>query len=592
MRMRTLALVATLAASGLIVAAPAAQAHGSGSLPVPSVEGPIPSVVGSPGNNYTFFASDLDLPARDYVEEEFFYSGVANVYDATVAPGIGARETPSPTASIVSSGHPYKTRMVVRRPAKASAFNGTVVVEWLNATSQYDVEALWFRTHEFLMRDGYAWVGITAQSAPITNPTLGLKAFSPTRYGTLDLTAGGALATGDPLSFDAYGQGIQAVRRAGVLGGLQRRVKTVIAAGVSQSAGRVSVFTNAIETRGRPVADAVLLYIGGEKLRTDLRVPVFKVLSETEYAAAPATFANEISSLQPDTDRMRTWSVTGTSHSDWASFAVRYALLRRDQPTAPLRDNCARPSRSRIPDRYTLSTAIHHLAAWERRGAPPPTAPRIALAEDGLTVLRDAYGNALGGLRLAPFAVPVALDTGVNENPPGGTGLCFLNGTHVPFDTATLDALYPDRQAYLWAFTRTVLSNVRDGYVLPTDAREMLRDARASLAGRGLQCGPLCANVAQFPIQPSTQLLRDHTAFFYLRGGDALLCTLDAATLAVARGQTDVAGQDRHYADAVALLERYRAQVDRFRRLGRATPEQAALLDEYATILIGQLSAA
>jgi hypothetical protein len=314
------------------------------------------------------------------------------------------------------------------------------------------------------------------------------------------------------------------------------------------------------------------------------------VLSETEYAAAPATFANEISSLQPDTNRMRTWSVTGTSHSDWASFAVRYALLRRDQPTAPLRDNCARPSR--IPDRYTLSAAIHHLAVWEQRGTPPPTAPRIALAEDGLTVLRDTYGNALGGLRLAPFAVPIGLDTGVNENPPGGTGLCFLNGTHIPFDTATLDALYPSRQAYRWPFTRAVLSNVRDGYVLPADAREMLRDARASLAGRGLVCGPLCANVAQFPIQPSTQLLRDHTASLYLRGGDALLRTLDAATLAVARGQTDTARQDRHYAVAVALLKRYRAQVDRLRRLGRATPEQAALLDEYATILIGQLAAA
>jgi hypothetical protein len=256
--MRSLVLAASLA-SGLAVVAPPALAHGSGTLPVPSVEGPIPSVVGSPGNDYTFFASDLDLPARGYVEEEFFYTGTANVYDATVAPGIGARETPSPTASIVSTGHPYKTRMVVRRPAKASAFNGTVVVEWLNATSQYDVEALWFRTHEFLMRDGYAWVGIAAQSAPITNPTLGLKAFSPTRYSTLDLTAGGTLTAGDPLSFDAYGQGIRAVRRAGVLGDLQRRVKTVIAAGVSQSAGRVSVFTNAIETRGRPVADAVLL---------------------------------------------------------------------------------------------------------------------------------------------------------------------------------------------------------------------------------------------------------------------------------------------------------------------------------------------
>jgi hypothetical protein len=559
-------------------------------VPVPSVTGPVPSTVGSAGNDYTFFASDLDLAARGYVEQEYFYSGHANVYDATVAPGIGARPTPSPTANIVSTDHAYKTRMVVRRPARQAAFNGTVVVEWLNATSQYDVEALWFRTHEFLMRDGYAWVGITAQSAPVTNPTLGLKAFSPVRYGSLDLTDGATLTSGDPLSFDVYGQGLQAVRKAGVLGGLQSKVRTVVAAGVSQSAGRVSVFLNAIQPRGKAVADAALLYVGGERLRDDLRLPVFKVLSETEFTA-PAS-ANEISSLQPDTDRMRTWAVTGTSHSDWASFAVRYALLQRDQPSAPLRDNCARPSRSRIPDRYTISAAIDHLSTWARRGNAPPEAPLIALAADGVTVLRDERGNALGGLRLAPFAVPVGLDTGANENPPGGAGLCFLNGTHVPFDRATLHALYPDRQTYLRQFTRAAWQNVHDGYLLRADARELLHDASTSITGRNLECGPLCANVAQFPIQPSTQLLRDHTAFLYMRGGDELLQTLDEATLAVARGQTDPTSRQRHYTRAIQLLQYYQAQIDRQRRLGRATVGQADLLSGYATLLIERLTAA
>jgi len=563
-------------------------------VPVPQIAGPIPSDLDSPGNNHTFFASDLDLDHRGYQEEEYFYSGQANVYDATVAPGIGARETPSPTADIVSSGHPYMTRMVIRRPESPANFNGTVVVEWLNATSQYDIEALWFRTHEFLMRDGYAWVGITAQSAPITNPVLGLKAFSPERYGSLDLTDGGTLTTGDPLSFDAYAQGIQAVRKAGVLGKLQHRVQTVIAAGVSQSAGRVSVFTNAIQPRSKPVADAVLLYIGGEKMRTDLTLPVFKVLSETEFAAAPATFANEISSLQPDTERMRTWSVAGTSHSDWASFAVRYALLQRDQPTASLQDGCVRPSRSRIPDRYTLSTAIDRLATWAQRGRAPATAPLIALEADGLTVQRDSRGNALGGIRLAPFQVPVALDTGVNETPAGSTALCFLNGTHIPFDTATLNSLYPDRQTYLRQFYDAIGQNVRDGYVLREDAREMKANARASIIGRGLECGPLCANVAQFPIQPSTQLLRDHTAFLYMRGGDWLVAILDAATLAVAKGQTASSPeqQERYFGRAIDLLHRYQQTLDQQERLGRATSGQAALLGGYAQTLIDRLSAA
>ncbi|GIE94230.1 alpha/beta hydrolase domain-containing protein [Paractinoplanes rishiriensis] len=583
------ALLASLLAG--IVAAPVpatASGPGTGTVPVPVVTGPIPAT----GESHPFFATDLDLAARGYLEQEFFYRGAANVYDATVAPGIGARPSPSPTAAIVSTGHHYQTRMVVRRPARADRFNGTVIVEWLNATSQYDVEALWFRTHEFLLRDGYAWVGITAQSAPVTHPALGLKAFDPHRYGGLDLTAGGTLTSGDPLSFDVYAQGLQAVRRTGVLGTLRPGIRTVIAAGVSQSAGRVSVFANAIQPRNRPVADAALLYVGGERLRADLTMPVFKVLSETEFAAAPASNASEVSSLQPDTGLMRTWAVAGTSHSDWASFAVRYALLQRDQPTAALQDNCARPSRSRIPDRYSLSAAMHHLARWAQRRAVPPTAPLISLAPGGLTVVRDAGGNALGGLRLAPFEVPVAVDTGVNENRPGATGLCFLNGTHLPFDRATLTSRYPDRRTYLTRFTAAVRDNLRDGYVLPADAGEMLRDARSSLAGRDLECAELCANVAQFPVQPSTQLLRDHTAFLYLRGADRLLDALDHATLAVARGQTDPAHRQTQYSRAIRWLETYRVLLDRMRQHGRVTEGQARLLDGYSAVLIERLSPA
>jgi hypothetical protein len=566
-------------------------------VPTPTVTGPIPSDLASSPRNHTFFATDLDLRSRGYVEQEFFFSGHANTYDATFSGGIGARPTASPTASVVTTGNPYTTRMVVRRPAHPAHFNGVVVVEWMNATSNYDVEALWFRAHEFFLRDGYAWVGITAQSGPITHPTLGLKQFSPLRYGALDLTAGGRFTNGDPLAYDVFAQGVQAIRHAGVLGPLGARLKKVVGTGVSQSAGRLSVYLNAIQVRGEPVLDAVLLYIGGERLRTDLGLPIIKLLSETEYTSPPS--ANEIAALQPDTERLRTWSMAGTSHSDWASFAVRYALLRRDQPAASLRDNCLHPSRSRIPDRYVISAAIEWLSRWgERSGhhgpeAAPPVSPPIQLAGDGVTVLRDAYGNALGGIRLAPFAVPVALDSGFNAVPPGTGGLCFLNGTHVPFDTATLNQLYPTRRAYLEPFFKAVFDNVRDGFVLEPDAKEMLHEALVSLYGRGLDCGPLCANFAQFPIQPSTQVLRDHTKFLYMKGDEPILRSLDAATQAVARGYTASLNDAKvaWFSQAMGWLQRYKAQITMQRQRERATEHQAALLSEYADVLIAELQA-
>ncbi|MET0735141.1 MAG: alpha/beta hydrolase domain-containing protein [Microbacterium sp.] len=568
-----LVLAAAVVAALLPGALPATAAEPDTSVfPIPTVTGPIASDVGDPAVGHTFMASDL-LANRGYVEEEFFYSGLANRYTATVAGGIGSRPTPSVTADIVSSGHPYTTRMVVRRPADAADFNGTVIVEWQNATSNYDVEAYWFRAHEHLIRSGYAWVGITAQNTPINHATLGLKAFDANRYGSLDLTGGGVLTSGDHLSFDAYGQGIQAIRHAGVLGDLQDGIETVVAAGVSQSAGRVSVFTNAIQTRGEPIADAVLLLIGGEKMRDDLPIPVFKVYSESENATAV------FNTLQPDTSRMRTWHATGTTHSDWQSLIVRYPELARDQPTVSFSDTCAQgPTRSRIPERYAWASATDHLVEWAREGVQPPTAPALFRA-DG-TFERDALGNAVGGLRLAPVEVPIALAA------PG----CGLNGLYQPFSAETLAGLYPTRDSYLAPFRAAVAQNVADGYVVAEDAAEMLAVAESSIIGLGLVCEEFCANVSQFPLRPSTQSLRDQTASYYLIGGAELVDLLDRATLAVATGTTYPGQRAASFADARARLIEYRDAVAVALSQGRASSGQAAVLTSFAEVLIAGLA--
>ncbi|MFE5409421.1 alpha/beta hydrolase domain-containing protein [Microbacterium sp. NPDC056569] len=574
---RAVAAVAAIAvATGAFVLSPGAGAAepavDESLFPVPDVRGPIPSAVGDPAVGHTFMSSDL-VGHHHYVETEFIYSGTANRYNATVAGGIGSRATPSPTADIVSSGHPYTTRMVVRRPADGADFNGTVVVEWLNATSGYDVEAMWYRTHEQIMREGTVWVGITAQSVTITNPTLGLKRFDPVRYGDLDLTAGGQFTSGDPLSYDVYGQGIQAVRHAGVLGDIEDDIQTVVSAGVSQSAGRLSVFTNAIQTRGEPVADAALLFIGGEKIRDDLPIPVFKVYSESENATSV------FNTLQPDTDGMRTWHVTGTTHSDWQSMIVRYPELIRDQPTAALADTCAQgPTRSRIPERYTWAAATEHLVNWARDGVLPPTADPLFTPQG--TIERDSFGNALGGLRLAPVEVPIAK----------AVAGCGLNGIYVPFDTATLNALYPDRDSYLTPFFAAVEQNVAAGYVLPADADEMWANAQSSLIGRGLTCEDLCANVSQFPVFPSTQSLRDQVASFFLPGGSELVDLADRATLSVAKGQTDAAAKGKEYAKAIGVLSHFQDLAARAQREGRATVGQSDLLIDFADVLITRLS--
>src|ERR1700724_1537617 len=67
--------------------------------------------------------STSPLPSG-YVEQEFEMSGTAGLYTYGTPP-------PPPWTATLSQTQPYVTRFIVRRPADATQFNGTVIVEWL-----------------------------------------------------------------------------------------------------------------------------------------------------------------------------------------------------------------------------------------------------------------------------------------------------------------------------------------------------------------------------------------------------------------------------------------------------------------------------
>ncbi|MBV9892331.1 MAG: hypothetical protein JO090_15765, partial [Rhizobacter sp.] len=121
----------------------------------PTVTGPIPStaIPGSAVHDYPFFATTHELASERYIEQEFFVQGTANRYGTSA----------TANATIVSSGNPYRTRVVVRRPADPKDFNGVVLVEWTNVTNGFDAENVWFFGWEHFLRAGYAWVGVSAQ---------------------------------------------------------------------------------------------------------------------------------------------------------------------------------------------------------------------------------------------------------------------------------------------------------------------------------------------------------------------------------------------------------------------------------------------
>src|SRR3981189_3479520 len=127
------------------------------------------------------------------------------------APGMASSQTTEDRAD-------SPTRGVVLTPTDHAAFNGTVIVEWLNVSGGIDAPAVWFMAHREIAREGYAYVAVSAQlvgvegGASLVGADMSLKAQDPDRYATLN-------HPGDAFAYDIFSQAGSLVRN-GLLGRL------------------------------------------------------------------------------------------------------------------------------------------------------------------------------------------------------------------------------------------------------------------------------------------------------------------------------------------------------------------------------------
>lgn len=441
-----------------------------------------PSLIG-PRTGKPFSLGILDLAALGYREEEYLVGGKATAYrgpDPMPADGV-CPIVPSASAA-------YTTRLLVRRPVDPGRFNGIVIVEWFNVSGGVDADVDWLYTHTELIRDGFGWVGVSAQHAGITGhprpdgraPVGGLQAQDPDRYGAL-------VHPGDDFSYDIFSQAGRAVREAmpGTL---------LIASGMSQSAYRLTTYINAVDpiahvydgffVHSRAGACAPLVLPGetggadplatqAVRFRPDVRVPVLTLQTETDVGVLGYANARQV-----DTGRFRLWEVAGSAHGDTYLEAGR-----TDTGRLPPRElaaglaarssligiTFARPVNSGPQHHYVANAAIQQLTRWVRDGTPPPAAPRLAVAPGSRAFEVDACGNTLGGVRSPYVDVPIASLSGLGQSGQ----LERLFGTTRPFDAATLRALYGSRDAYLAAFNAATDAAVRAGFLLGADAPEI-----------------------------------------------------------------------------------------------------------------------
>lgn len=425
---------------------------GRAAVPSPAVSIPPAGIHGHPLFDFWF-----DLSEIGYREAEYFISGTARSLDG-------------------STTAPYVTRIIVRRPASASRFNGTVLLDWSNVTAQFENAVDTIEAMQMLFREGFAFVHVSAQAAGICCTPLTPKIWDPVRYKRLK-------HPGDDYASDIFSQVAQAVRApAGrdPMAGLA--VQRVLAAGQSQSASKLYTYVTQVQ-QSAGVIDGFLIHGGGSKTyATPPAVPVLHLLSDQEASpAAPNTTVN-----------YRLWEIAGTAHSDfWIGYHQVAGQGPRTLVDFPKRPASAEQNMDRVagnygevihpllatcvlagatmPMHYATSTAIMRLDQWVRTGVAPPNGPRFAF--DGQSRAVDEFGNTLGGIRLPPIDVPVARYV---------TTACQLGGLTIPFTDLQLRLLYPTHASYYAKMKAKTHAAVAAGWLLPQDGADLLRRACAA----------------------------------------------------------------------------------------------------------------
>lgn len=433
------------------------------------------------GGNGPFMGSATGVTVPDgYVEHEYVASGTATAYEAKGSPSDASLSDDGRWTFEPSTTAAYRTRILVRRPANAADFSGTVILEWLNVSGGVDANPDYASLEEEITRQHHIWIGVSAQligveggpvlvSVPGTENLVGkgLKVLDPARYGSLE-------HPGDGYSFDIFTQVARAVREGGpVLGGARPQV--VLAAGESQSAIALTTYYDGVQPLTRAfdgffvhsraavslplVAPGKYADLAGSigstthpVFRDDLDAPVVDLQAESDVTGV----LNSVVVRQPDSDHFRLWEVPGTAHADAHLLGAIASSI-----------DCGVPINNG-PMHLVAKAAFRGLETWVRAGTPPPVAPRLEMTSaTPPDVSRNTDKIALGGIRTPPVDVPVDVLSGV----PGTTSslLCLLLGSTTPLTDTRLAALYVNRTDYQQQYATDADRTIQSGFVLEPD---------------------------------------------------------------------------------------------------------------------------
>jgi hypothetical protein len=439
------------------------------SMLIPKVTGPIPVTdISRP----LMASYSLDLASLGYIEEEYFISGKANIYnwDAFV---LFYQWDANSKLEIITPDFPYTIRILVRRPIKAKKFSGNIILEGIH-TFFGGIDIVWGKCHDYIISHGDAWVGISQPAALST-----LKTFDPVRYGPI-------FGTHDGLIWDIISQVgalLKSKSKANPLYGY--KVEYLYATGYSQTCALIITYINAMHevttvNENKPIYDGYLPFAAGVRPTTkrnlikQCNVPIIQVQTQSEILS---TFVTR----RPDGDeygnRYRRYEIPAATHNYTEPFA--YGLPLEDSNRLNVTRIVNKPTGPFIlndfPLHYFLNGAIANLDLWVRSGTPPPKAEWVAVKNGDTSkaaVIMDDFGNAIGGVRTPYVDVPVATY---------GTGFPDQAGGYkLPFVDALLKKLYRNHDDYVNQVAQSTDKMLKDRWVTSIDAHKIIREAEHS----------------------------------------------------------------------------------------------------------------
>ncbi len=423
----------------------------------------------------------IRLERYGYVEEEYFYSNLANIY--TLKEG---------RAQIKEENAPYTNRFIVRKPKNPQDFSGNVVVEILNATNGWDVAPMWCLLWQGILSDKDVYIGVTGRSIC----TESLKKYNESRYGELSwknpnpspvnenlfIPAHCAPEREDGFIWDMITQLGDLLKDEVGTELIGKKVEHVYLTGCSQSSMQMSTYHNVFHETDRPspvapVFDGYLGYSGcrmvtlnqAEEQPTvedevqqtrNCPVPIIRCMTQWDFK----DFAGHLKLRREDSDeigdRFRLYELAGQAHNSFSGAFYRpgYEEIAAIERTTglPATDYVAHPLEA------FMRQNLRNLKIWSTGGEAPGHAKSFIEVDDNGMEALDENMNCKGGFRFPQMDVPIATYcSGTSKNDQDS---CFI-----PFSEEKLKELYPTRADYIDKIFATIEEMIDERFISPED---------------------------------------------------------------------------------------------------------------------------